>query len=300
MQVVQVFFYILLLQQVYNLTALIVILNAHDSNACCQSVIAVEEAVKGSSLRQMDRIYRLAFTLFDGVDDGIQSCKVLNAFHVNVVLLYNRVIQHPELSQRRILVGRNCVYLLFDGSASPQVFGDEIIQLRCLRLYQVCDISKCVQVNELGVVCIIYKHQVEILTGVNDVVHLGSPVSPACDLNIESYADLLFCIVADLCDGLIEIIGRCSADAPPDQSRHFTIVCLRSIGGSFVIRSFCNGCVSSTIVCCCGCCVSAACQHTGCHSRNETQRKKLVYVLLFHTFLLLCTFAHLIPSREYF
>ena len=173
MQVIQVFFYIILLQQVYNLTALIVILNAHDSNTCRQSVVAVEETIKGSSLSQMDRIYGLAFTLFDGVDDGIESCKIFNAFHVNVVLLYDRIIQHPELGHGRILVSRNCINLLFDSSALPQVFGNEIIQLRCLRLYQVCDISKCVQVNELAVVCIIYKHQVEILTGVNDVVHLG-------------------------------------------------------------------------------------------------------------------------------
>ena len=152
-------------------------------------------------------------------------------------------------------------------STFPQVCGDEVVQIRCLRLNKVCDVLQSVQVYKFGVVCVVYKHQVEVFAGVDDVVHLGVVICPACDLNIDSYADLFFCVIADLRYSLIEIVCRGSAYSPPYQGRYFTLVSL--------CRCFCA-------ICCCGRRAATACQHSSCHSGNNAQGKNLVHALVFH------------------
>ena len=157
-------------------------------------------------------------------------------------------------------------------STFPQVCGDEVVQIRCLRLNKVCDVLQSVQVYKFSVVCVVYEHQVEVFAGVDDVVHLGVVICPACDLNIDSYADLFFCVIADLRYSLIEIVCRCSAYSPPYQGRYFTIACCR------IRSSFCSGCSAVS----CGRRAATACQHSSCHSGNNAQGKNLVHALVFH------------------
>ena len=218
-QLMQVVF---LLQHVNNLAGFVLDSYANSLQAGAQVVIIVEDTVPGVAGGQVHRIEVCALAFLHLAEDGIQVVHGVDGLHIDVVLLYQLMVEIPELGQRGILVGGHCIDGVIDSNTSPQSFRNGLIQFGSYRLHLIGDVQESLLLYETVVISVAGEHDIKGIAAVDHALEgllIGIPV---VDGPVNRYANLLTGVSVNVFQGCIEVARSNAANAPPTDVGNFT------------------------------------------------------------------------------